>query len=226
MPHPFLMPLVFLFAAAHPQHLGAHFEIHRRFRRVAVGEDDESVVLCVCLQVVEHTLELGATAPAHLHVLRPFLEGGNLAQPYVELHHVDGFHPVLEETGDGGVEGTQSAAVDGAAHVHRHQNVGGEVVAAAHLRKSATAVGFHAGEPPLARQDAGVERRKRLAVVHLHLQRGDNPLYHIAWNSSPVGGVADDLVDFLLSEFVFLPQSRLVGELLALLLRHRSILCL
>ena len=164
-----LMLLVFLFAAAHPQHLGAHFEIHSRLQRVAIGEDDESVVLCVRLQVVEHALELGAAAPAHLHALRPFLEGGNFAQTYVELHHVNGLHPVLEETGDGGVERPQGAAVDGAAHVHRHQNVGGQVVAASHLRKSAPAVGFHAGEPPLARQYAGVERRKRLAVVHLHL---------------------------------------------------------
>ncbi len=95
-----------------------------------------------------------------------------------------------------------------AADIHRHEQPGGEVVAAAHVQKSITPAGLHPRQASPLRQHRAMEQAQHTAIIQPGLAIGQHPQPDPARQGSPVPiqfRVANPLINALAEQFVLVP---------------------
>ena len=130
---------------------------------------------------VDEGLETGAAATFDLDVFRCFEQCLHFAQFRVELHDVNLLDAVFKESVDGGIEVTEVFLGDAATAIDTDEQPCGEIVATAHGIETKAAVGSHARQLALFREDAGAEACQDLAVVDTCLGGGNDFLYQMSW---------------------------------------------
>ena len=145
--------------------------------------------------IVDRFLEGGAAAAQDGDVAEHLLE--RLYGPHadVELEHVHLGDAVAEGAVDDAEEVGKVLGGDGAADVHRHQDPGVEAADRAHVLEAGPAVGTHAGQLALGREDAGAEARQDVAPVDPGPGGGLQHFGERAGEGAPLLGGLDDAVD-------------------------------
>ena len=140
---------------------------------VAVGQEDEAVVLLVLVVEVDGGLEIGAAATDDTDTVGRLLEqqglfGGDFA---IKLDDLDALDALLEEAVDDGEELADVLVGHTAAHVNGNEQARAVGILAAHGVEAVAPVGAHARQVALGAQDAGTELAQDSPEVLLAHQR-------------------------------------------------------
>ena len=180
--------------------------------RVAIGENNQAIVVAVFVDVGQHGGKAGAAPPQDFHSTpRPFQGEWFAFDFYVKLDHIDLLDAIAEKLVDERKAPLQVGAGNRATDIDGKEQLGGKVAATAHILKAIAPAGFHARQHAIGRQDRGAELAQDRPIIQLGFERRQEPFAQLAGDAAPtVAGLGDPnhLVDPLVEERVFVPILR------------------